>query len=122
MALRTQIFTMVPLIATPHFVPLGRRNIRNQTKTRKTLFDVCSSFRSSCAKRYALVFKSELLRQAHTTYPITIVITNIKKKNIGSTNLKNILTLPIAKTTTIRGNSELVFYCFSIKEIESLKG
>ena len=45
-----------------------------------------------------------------------------KKKNIGSTNLKNILTLPIAKTTTIRGNSELVFYCFSIKEIESLKG
>jgi hypothetical protein len=38
MALRTQIFTMVPLIATPHFdceatlskrEPLGRRNSRN---------------------------------------------------------------------------------------------
>ena len=30
-----------------------------------------------CAKCYALVFKSELLRQVHITYHITIVITNI---------------------------------------------
>ena len=30
-----------------------------------------------CAKWYALVFESELSRQVHTTYHITIVITNI---------------------------------------------
>ena len=32
-----------------------------------------------CAQCYALVCKSELFRQAHTTHHITIVITNIKK-------------------------------------------
>ena len=34
-----------------------------------------------CVKCYAFVFKSELLRVRHIPYHITIVITNLKKKN-----------------------------------------
>ena len=34
-----------------------------------------------CVKCYAFVFKSELLRQRNTPYHITVVITNLKKKN-----------------------------------------
>ena len=34
-----------------------------------------------CVKCYAFVFKSELLRPSHIPYHITIVITNLKKKN-----------------------------------------
>ena len=33
-----------------------------------------------CAKWYGLVFKSELSRPSHTTYHITVVITNIEKQ------------------------------------------
>ena len=33
-----------------------------------------------CAQCYAFVCKNELFRQSHTTYHITVVITNIKKK------------------------------------------
>jgi hypothetical protein len=62
-------------------------NYRRQ-KHKRTLFDVCGSFflryamkaQSLCDKRYGPVFKSELLRPAHTTYHITVVITNIKKQ------------------------------------------
>ena len=35
-----------------------------------------------CVKCYAFVFKSELLRPSHIPYHITIVITNLKKKNL----------------------------------------
>ena len=35
-----------------------------------------------CVKCYALVFKSELLSPSHIPYHITIVITNLKKKNL----------------------------------------
>ena len=34
-----------------------------------------------CVKCYAIVFKSELLRLRHISYHITIVITNLEKKN-----------------------------------------
>ena len=34
-----------------------------------------------CVKCYALVFKSELLSPSHIPYHITVVITNLKKKN-----------------------------------------
>ena len=37
-----------------------------------------------CVKCYAFVFKSELLRPSHIPYHITIVITNLKKKNPAS--------------------------------------
>ena len=37
-----------------------------------------------CVKCYAFVFKSELLRLRHIPYHITIVITNLKKKNTAS--------------------------------------
>ena len=80
-------------------------------KTRKTLFAVCSSFLSPlryesvqrpsgsyCAKCSAFVFESELSRLSHTTYHITIVITNIKKQNPGSTNLKNRITYTLKLT------------------------
>ena len=49
------------------------------TKTGKTLFDVWVPM-EPCAKRYALVFKSKLLRLSHTSYHITVVISNIEKK------------------------------------------
>ena len=35
-----------------------------------------------CVKCYALVFKSELLSPSHIPYHITVVITNLKKKNL----------------------------------------
>lgn len=35
-----------------------------------------------CVKCYAFVFKSELLRPSHISYHITVVITNLKKKNL----------------------------------------
>ena len=38
---------------------------------------------------YALVFKSELSRQVHITYHITALFQTSKRKNTGSTNLKN---------------------------------
>ena len=34
-----------------------------------------------CVKCYAFVFKSELLSPSHIPYHITVVITNLKKKN-----------------------------------------
>ena len=34
-----------------------------------------------CIKCYAFVFKSKLLSQSHIPYYITVVITNLKKKN-----------------------------------------
>ena len=37
-----------------------------------------------CVKCYAFVFKSELLRPSHIPYHITVVITNLKKKNPAS--------------------------------------
>ena len=37
-----------------------------------------------CVKCYTFVFKSELLRPRHIPYHITIVITNLKKKNTAS--------------------------------------
>ena len=36
-------------------------------KTVKTLFDVCSSCQSLCAKCYGFGFESELSRQSHNT-------------------------------------------------------
>ena len=36
-----------------------------------------------CVKCYAFVFKSKLLSPSHIPYHITIVITNLKKKNPG---------------------------------------
>ena len=42
-----------------------------------------------CAQCYALVCKSELFRQAHTTHHITSLLPTSKSKNLGSTNLKN---------------------------------
>ena len=35
-----------------------------------------------CVKCYAFVFKSELSRPSHIPYHITVVITNLKKKNL----------------------------------------
>ena len=35
-----------------------------------------------CVKCYAFVFKSERLRPSHISYHITVVITNLKKKNL----------------------------------------
>ena len=37
-----------------------------------------------CVKCYAFVFKSELLSPSHIPYHITVVITNLKKKNPAS--------------------------------------
>ena len=70
MALMTQIFE----------VPQKGQKEQKVNKNQKNTFGCLELLQSSCAKWSAFVFESELSRQAHTTYHITIVITNIKKK------------------------------------------
>ena len=52
-----------------------------------------------CVKCYAFVFKSELLRPSHIPYHITIVITNLKKKNLLriKTSAVSLLSLSLKK-------------------------
>ena len=52
------------------------------TKTSKTPSDVCDPYRSLCAKCYGSAFKNKLLRQFQTSYHITTVIPNLRRKNL----------------------------------------
>ena len=54
------------------------------TKTIKTLSSALMLLWSLCAKRYVLVFKSELLRQCHTTSHIHFVSQALERKTLLS--------------------------------------
>ncbi len=52
------------------------------TKTRKTLLMFVAPS-ELCAKCYDFVFKNEFLSLSHNPHHITVVITNVKSKNIA---------------------------------------
>ncbi len=71
MALMTQIFIIVPQ---------KLQKWQKVNKNQKNTFRCLELLQSSSAKWSVFVFESKLSGQIHTSYHITIVITNIKKK------------------------------------------
>ena len=53
-----------------------------------------------CVKCYAFVFKSKLLRPSHIPYHITVVITNLKKKNL--LRIKNLCCLVVIVNVKVK--------------------
>ena len=91
-----------------------------RNKNQKNPFRCLELLQSSCAKCYALVFKSELSRQIHTTYHITSLLQTSKSKNtvliIACYAGKLIKIYPNIHQNTM-DNSESILYNFHSKSV-----